>query len=155
MIAPSKVLVSRCAAYPKQSTTNSCSQVYSNATHPMLHGAQRRVLVSTATDRSRQFDQNHLFLLVCRYFSGALGRTRTCDLLIRSHSPSQTRDAMKRQEDTKPRFYQGLVFLRGQGGTGRDTRLRSDCGQNLKLSSGPYSRKPQKVTKASFRQLGE
>src|SRR5215212_11620358 len=61
MIAPSKVLVADGAAYPKQSTTNSCAQVYSNATHPMLHGAQGGVLVSTATDRSRQFDQNHLF----------------------------------------------------------------------------------------------
>src|ERR671920_2015547 len=88
MIAPSKVLVSRCAAYPKQSTTNSCSQVYSNATHPMLHGAQRGVLVSTATNRSRQFDQNHLFLRVCRAFKSALGRTRTCDLLIRSDRAS-------------------------------------------------------------------
>src|SRR5215217_7983783 len=68
MIAPSKVLVADGASYPKQSTTNSCAQVYSNATHPMLHGAQRGVLVSTATDHSRQFDQNHLFLRVCRAF---------------------------------------------------------------------------------------
>jgi hypothetical protein len=38
----------------------------------------------------------------CGAFFGALGRTRTCDLLIRSHSPSET------QVDTE-----GLDILRG------------------------------------------
>src|SRR5215218_9176156 len=88
----------------------------------MLHGAQRRVLVSTATDRSRQFDQNHLFLLVCRDFCGALGRTRTCDLLIRSHSPSQTGRYSGGQGETKQRFYRVLALLEGQGET-------LDCGR--------------------------
>src|SRR5215212_4904398 len=60
-----------------------------------------------------------------------LGRTRTCDLLIRSHSPSQTGRDSGGQGETKPRFYQRIALLEGQRGTGRDTRLRSDCGQNV------------------------
>jgi hypothetical protein len=55
---------------------------------------------------------------------------------------------MEGHGEAQQRFYQGLALLEGQGETGKDTRLRSDCGQNLKLSSGPYSRKSQKVTKA-------
>src|SRR5215218_6066685 len=66
---------------------------------------------------------------ICRAFFGALGRTRTCDLLIRSHSPSETRADTEGQGETKQRFYQLLALLERQGGTGRDTRLRSDCGQ--------------------------
>src|SRR5829696_3657278 len=62
-------------------------------------------------------------------FLRALGRTRTCDLLIRSHSPSATWADMEGQGETQQRFYRVLAFLEGQGGTGRDTRLRSDCGQ--------------------------
>src|SRR5215217_6689299 len=62
-------------------------------------------------------------------FRSALGRTRTCDLLIRSHSPSETRADTEGQGETKQRFYQLLALLERQGGTGRDTRLRSDCGQ--------------------------
>src|SRR5829696_5260579 len=68
---------------------------------------------------------------ICGAFRGALGRTRTCDLLIRSHSPSGTRADTEGHRETKPRFYQVLALLEGQGGTGRDTRLRSDCGQNV------------------------
>ena len=33
------------------------------------------------------------------------------------------------QGETKQRFYQVLALLEGQGGTGRDTQLRSNCGQ--------------------------
>src|SRR5215217_1129044 len=68
---------------------------------------------------------------ICRTFSSALGRTRTCDLLIRSHSPSGTQVDTEGQGETKQRFYQVLALLERQGGTGRDTRLRSDCGQNV------------------------
>src|SRR5215218_6503012 len=60
---------------------------------------------------------------------GALGRTRTCDLLIRSHSPSGTGRDSGGQGETICRFYRVLALLEGQGGTGRDTQLRSDCGQ--------------------------
>jgi hypothetical protein len=69
--------------------------------------------------------------LICVAIRGALGRTRTCDLLIRSHSPSGKRRDTGDQGETKPRCYRVLAHLEGQGGTGRDTRLRSDCGQNL------------------------
>src|SRR5215211_2391990 len=75
-----------------------------------------------------------LFTCKTKDFASALGRTRTCDLLIRSHSPSQTGRDREGQGETKQRFYRKLILLKGQGGTGRDTRLRSDCGQNLALS---------------------
>jgi hypothetical protein len=58
-------------------------------------------------------------------FRSALGRTRTCDLLIRSHSPSGTRADTEGQGETKQRFYQVVALLEGQGGTGKDT----GCGQ--------------------------
>ena len=61
---------------------------------------------------------------------GTLGRTRTCDLLIRSPSPSKTGRDIEGQVETKQRFYRESEFLKGQGETGKDTRLRSDCGQN-------------------------
>jgi hypothetical protein len=73
---------------------------------------------------------------LCRYFCSALGRTCTCDLLIRSHSPSGTRADTEGQGETKPRFYQVLALLEGQGGTGRDVRLRSYCGQNMCSTKG-------------------
>ena len=69
--------------------------------------------------------------------SGALGRTRTCDLLIRSHSPSRTRADKEGQGETQQRFYQVLAILEGHGGTGRDTRLRSDCGQSVGALNSP------------------
>ena len=73
--------------------------------------------------------------IICRIKTGVLGRTRTCDLLIRSHSPSQTGRDSGRQRRTKPRSYQILALLEGQGQTGRDTRLRSGYdGQSLELS---------------------
>jgi hypothetical protein len=62
---------------------------------------------------------------------GALGRTRTCDLLIRSHSHSGTGADMEGQGEAKPRFYRESGFLKRHRGTGRDTQLRSDCGQKL------------------------
>src|SRR5215208_6393690 len=54
-----------------------------------------------------------------RYKEGllAFGRTRTCDLLIRSHSPSGTRRDSGGQGETKQRFYQVLALLEGQGET--------------------------------------
>jgi hypothetical protein len=71
---------------------------------------------------------------------GALGRTRTCDLLIRSHSHSGTGTDMEGQGETKPRFYRESGFLKRHRGTGRDTQLRSDCGQKLcKKPSHKYS----------------
>jgi len=51
---------------------------------------------------------------ICRAFFGALGRTRTCDLLIRSHSPSQTGRDTGGQGETKQHFYQVLALLEGQ-----------------------------------------
>ncbi len=53
---------------------------------------------------------------------------------VRSHSPLGTRVDTEGQGETKQRFYQVLALLEGQGGTGRDTQLRSDCGQNLEPS---------------------
>ena len=50
---------------------------------------------------------------------------------VRSHSPLGTRVDTEGQGETKQRFYQLVALLEGQGGTGRDTRLRSDCGQKL------------------------
>ncbi len=38
---------------------------------------------------------------------------------------------MEGQGETNQRLYQVLALLEGQGGTGRDTRLRSDCGKKL------------------------
>src|SRR5215203_4176909 len=46
-----------------------------------------------------------------RDYSGALGRTRTCDLLIRSHSPSQTGRDTGGQGETKLRFNRVLALL--------------------------------------------
>ena len=74
----------------------------------------------------------------CRCFYGALGRTRTCDLQIRSHSPSRTGVDTVRQGETKRRFYQVLALLEGQGGT-------PGCGQNC----GQCSRHP------GFRTIGD
>src|SRR5215213_8301756 len=54
---------------------------------------------------------------------------------VRSHSPSQTRADTEGHGETKQRFYRNSGSVEGHGGTGRDTRLRSDCGQNLGLSS--------------------
>ena len=42
--------------------------------------------VSTAAKSLRDSTEGFHFLTFCRTFSGALGRTRTCDLLIRRHS---------------------------------------------------------------------
>jgi len=68
----------------------------------------------------------------------ALGRTRTCELLIRRHSPLETENDTERHRGPKPRFCRGFTFSKGQGGTGRDTQLRSDCGQNLGAILGCY-----------------
>src|ERR671912_2310396 len=87
--------------------------------------------VKRAGNQPSPFLFTSLFPCKSRDYSGALGRTRTCDLLIRSHSPSQTGRDSGGQVETKLRFYRVLALLEGQGGTGRDTRLRSDCGQNL------------------------
>ena len=50
-------------------------------------------------------------------FLYALGRTRTCDLLIRSQTRSRTRGDIEGHRGTKQRFYQGFITLEG---TGRD-----------------------------------
>jgi hypothetical protein len=64
-----------------------------------------------------------------RGFRSALGRTRTCDLLIRSHSPLLTRADTVGQGETQQRFYQSFGVPER---TGRDrgrhpvaVRLRS------------------------------
>ncbi len=49
----------------------------------------------------------------CRTFGGALGRTRTCDLLIRSQTRSRTRGDTEGRGETKPRFYQGFSTPEG------------------------------------------
>src|SRR5215213_8747577 len=60
-----------------------------------------------------------VFSFTCKTedFLGALGRTRTCDLLIRSQTRSSTRGDTKGQGETKQRFYQGFITLEE---TGRD-----------------------------------
>ena len=45
---------------------------------------------------------------ICGAFRGALGRTRTCDLLIRSQTRSRTGGDREGHGETKPRFYQVL-----------------------------------------------
>src|SRR5215204_2363057 len=75
---------------------------------------------------------------------------------VRSHSRSETGTDTGGQGRTKPRFYQVLALLEGQGGTGRDTRLRSHCGQNLRLSRWVLEPEvAEGYQKASSRQLGE
>src|SRR5215204_4994978 len=92
---------------------------------------QRRLVSTGPSIDSRRFALASRFTCKSQYFCGALGRTRTCDLLIRSHSPSGTQADTEGQGETKQRFYQVLALLERQGGTGRDTQLRSDCGQNV------------------------
>ncbi len=57
------------------------------------------------------------FALQTDLFCGALGRTRTCDLLIRSQTRSRTGGDIEGHRGTKQRFYQGFITLEG---TGRD-----------------------------------
>ena len=66
---------------------------------------------------------------ICRIFISALGRTRTCGLLIRSHFRSRTVADTEGHGETKPRFYGKFRTPRR---TGRDkqrhpvaVRLRS------------------------------
>src|SRR5918993_3515411 len=51
---------------------------------------------------------------------------------VRSHSPSRTGRDSGGQGETKQRFYHVLALLEGHRGTGKDTRLRSDCGQSTR-----------------------
>src|SRR5215216_895082 len=55
-----------------------------------------------------------VFLAFCRYFCGALGRTRTCDLLISSQTRSRTGSDREGHGETKPCFY-GEVTHGGEG----------------------------------------
>src|SRR5215204_2980620 len=55
------------------------------------------------------------FPAISRIFRGALGRTRTCDLLIRSHSPSETETDKVGQGETKPHVYRGFSIREGTG----------------------------------------
>jgi hypothetical protein len=59
--------------------------------------------------------------------------TRDCSHRILSPPCSRTEADTEGHREIKQHFYQVLAHLEGQGGTGRDTRLRSDCGQNLRL----------------------
>src|SRR5215213_3413120 len=83
---------------------------------------------------------------VCRGIRGALGRTRTCDLLIRSWTRSRTGGDRKGHGGTKPRFYQNRALLKGQGRTGRDTGLWYRCGTkgSLTYSIGGGGRVPRR-----------
>ena len=66
--------------------------------------------------------------------SSTPGRTRTCDLLIRSQTRSSTGGDTEGHRDTKLRFYGDLGLYKRHRGIGRDTQLRSDCGQMSELS---------------------
>src|SRR5215212_3112398 len=72
---------------------------------------------------------------VCRGIRSALGRTRTCDLLIRSWTRSKTGGDREGHGETKQRFYQKWALLEGQGQTGRDTRLWYRCGTKGSLAT--------------------
>jgi hypothetical protein len=90
---------------------------------------EHRCGISCGTERAGRGKRETIspcFTCKSQYFFGALGRTRTCDLLIRSHSRLGTRAGTEGQGETKQRFYNVLARLEGQGGTGRDTRLRSE-----------------------------
>src|SRR5829696_2747760 len=67
----------------------------------------------------------------CRTFRSALGRTRTCDLLIRSQTRSRTGGDREGHRETKPRFYRQLSAAKG---TGRDTGLWYRCGMKGPLT---------------------
>jgi hypothetical protein len=58
-----------------------------------------------------------VFSLQIQGFCGALGRIRTCDLLIRSQTRLRTGGDREGHGETKPRFYQVLGAV---GETGRD-----------------------------------
>jgi hypothetical protein len=86
---------------------------------------------------------------VCRTFRSALGRTRTCDLLIRSHSPSETRADTGRQNSAFIRF---LALLEGQGRHPVAVRLRSKPEISRRVLEPEVAEGYQK---APSRQLGE
>src|SRR5215207_6879072 len=65
---------------------------------------------------------------ICGAFRSALGRTRTCGLLIRSHSRSETGTEIEGQGETKQRFYRQLSASKGTGWSERDTGLWYRCG---------------------------
>src|SRR3712207_1281595 len=87
--------------------------------------------------------QGHIFYsLNCRTvllsFLSALGRTDSnlrpsLFVVILLHGHGRTRRDKERQNGAS---IGGSALLDGQGGTGRDTRLRSDCGQDLQLNRG-------------------
>jgi hypothetical protein len=52
---------------------------------------------------------------MCRTFGSALGRTRTCDLLIRRHYPSETGADAESQGGKKPRLYRVFDTLEQTG----------------------------------------
>jgi hypothetical protein len=89
---------------------------------------QRRLVSTGPSIDSRRFALASRFTCKSQYFCGALGRTRTCDLLIRTQTRSRTGGDREGHEETKPRFYRQLSILKGQGRTGRDTGLWYRCG---------------------------
>src|SRR5215204_4346839 len=89
---------------------------------------QRRLVSTGPSIDSRRFALASRFTCKSQYFCGALGRTRTCDLLIRSQTRSRTGSDREGQGETKARFYRNRVLLKGQGRTGRDTGLWYRCG---------------------------
>src|ERR671913_225225 len=85
-------------------------------------------LCQKGRESPRPFTLTRCFTCKSRYLCGALGRTRTCDLLIRSQTRSRTGGDREGHGETKPRFYRQLSVLKGQGRTGRDTGLWYCCG---------------------------
>jgi hypothetical protein len=69
-----------------------------------------------------------------RYFFGALGRTRTYDLLIRSQTRSSTGGVAEGHRETKQRLYRQSGTSK-RTGTGRDMGLWYRCGMNWPLAS--------------------
>src|ERR671920_721647 len=75
---------------------------------------------------------SRLHVNCCGAFFGALGRTRTCDLLIRSpillQGYGQTRRDRGRQNSA---FIRNLVLLRDTEGQEETPGCGQNCGQNL------------------------
>jgi hypothetical protein len=81
---------------------------------PRLGGAAATALEealsyeSTAANSPQQGRQGLAFYYVLQVFLSALGRTRTCDLLIRSPSRLKTQEDTGGQGEPKPRVHQVL-----------------------------------------------
>ena len=72
----------------------------------LLFGPTPVTFPSDDENASRNDEEWQGKIPICRHFLGALGRTRTCDLLIRSQTRSRTGGDREGHGETKPRFYQ-------------------------------------------------